>query len=145
MLTASCTCSARFSAAAREESGAKVPSSSAVGSPGRRSFACSVSRATKPSKTSSMTIIRLLELQAWPVLLIRVSQAVSAAAVDVVGVEDDVGVGAAELEHALLEVLAGDRRRRRHRRAPSRSARRPAIRGSAMIVSIWSCEAKTLT
>ena len=28
---------------------------------------------------------------------------------DVVGVEDDVGVGAAELEHALLQVLAGDR------------------------------------
>ena len=60
----SCTCSARFSAAAREESGANVPFSSAAGSPGRRSFACSVRRATKPSKTSSMTIIRLLELQA---------------------------------------------------------------------------------
>jgi hypothetical protein len=35
---------------------------------------------TKSSYTSSITIIRLLELQAWPVLLIRVFQARSAAA-----------------------------------------------------------------
>ncbi len=35
--------------------------------------------ATKSSYTLSMTIIRLLELQAWPTFSIRVTQAVSAA------------------------------------------------------------------
>ena len=53
---------------------------------------------------SSITIIRLLELHAWPTFSIRVSQAVSARRVHVVGVEDDVGVGAAELQHDLLQV-----------------------------------------
>ena len=48
---------------------------------------------------------------------------------DVVGVEDDVRVGATELEHALLQVLAGDRGD--HRAGPlgagQRDARDPRV------------------
>ena len=51
---------------------------------------------------------RLAALHDWPLLSRRASTAASTVAVEVVGREQDEGVGAAELEHDLLEVASGD-------------------------------------
>ena len=51
---------------------------------------------------------RLAALQDWPVLSRRAATAASTVAVEVVGAEQDERVGAAELEHDLLQVAAGD-------------------------------------
>ena len=61
---------------------------------------------------SSGTISRLAAMQAWPVFCIRPIVAALTVRAEVLGVEHDERVAAAELEHRLLQVLAGQRGRR---------------------------------
>ena len=77
--TASCTWASRFSAALRDTIGLYASSESSPAGRGVIAAARFTRAATKSSYTSFMTIIRLLELQAWPTFSIRVAQAVSAA------------------------------------------------------------------
>ena len=58
---------------------------------------------------SSGTISRLAAMQAWPLFCIRPIVAALTVRAEVVGVQHDERVAAAELEHRLLEVLAGQR------------------------------------
>ena len=64
-----------------------------------------------------MTMNRLAALHDWPVLSSARGDRRLDRGVQIVGREQDEGVGAAELEHDLLQVLAGQLRRRPRRRA----------------------------
>ena len=72
---------------------------------------------------------RLAALHAWPRVLQAPADGRLDDRVEVVGVEHEERVRAAELEHDLLEVAAGDLGHRGARAARSRSATRPARAG----------------
>ena len=62
--------------------------------------------------------------------------------VEVAGAQQDERVRAAELEHDLLQVAAGDLGDGAPRRARSPSARRPGSGGRRSISAIWSFDAR---
>ena len=56
------------------------------------------------------TMKRLAAMQDWPLLIVRALTAVSTRGVQIGARHDDERIAAAQLEHRLLEVLAGLRR-----------------------------------
>ena len=81
---------------------------------------------------------RLAALQAWPPFSRRPPTAASTTASRSSVLEHEERVGAAQLEHDLLEVAPGDARRPRRPRGPEPVSETPCTRGSAMTVEIWS-------
>ena len=117
--------------------------SSSAASPGFMASARDTSSATKASWMSAETIMRLLELQAWPMLYMRVAHAVRAASAGSSASSTMYGSDPPSSRTAFLRCWPASAPITEPARSePVRET--PATRGSAMNSAIWSCVAKTL-
>lgn len=117
--------------------------SSESASPGVMASARATSSATNASWIPSATIIRLLELHAWPMLYMRVAHAVRAASAGSAASRTTYASEPPSSSTAFFRCCPA----RDPTTAPARSepvSDTPCTRGSAMISAICSCVAKTL-
>ncbi len=83
------------------------PACLSIGSPTTSACMAATKSRSNSAATSSITMKRLAAMQDCPLLTVRASAAVRAAASRSACADDDEGVAAAEFEHGLLDLASG--------------------------------------